>query len=103
MECNGFRFYYDKPLSYLITEELKYNKEYLAIRYAKSRLRMYANLFNRDIRKKILNADSVCVLCESSEKLNIDHIIPITLGGKNDTSNIQILCSKCNIKKSNKL
>lgn len=35
--------------------------------------------------------------------LQIDHIIPIAKGGKSMESNLQVLCSKCNGKKSSKL
>jgi len=35
--------------------------------------------------------------------LHIDHIIPVSKGGKTVASNLQVLCSKCNGSKSNKL
>ena len=66
-------------------------------------LRMYANLFNRDMRKKLLNENSFCNNCNSKEKLTIDHIIPISKGGKNLESNVQILCNKCNMLKKDKI
>lgn len=33
--------------------------------------------------------------------LHIDHIIPVSKGGKSIASNLQVLCSKCNGHKSN--
>lgn len=65
-------------------------------------LRMYANLFNRDMRKKLLNENSFCAICNSKEKLTIDHIVPIAKGGKNLESNVQVLCNKCNLLKRDK-
>jgi 5-methylcytosine-specific restriction endonuclease McrA len=37
-----------------------------------------------------------CIKCGSQEKLEFDHIIPISQGGSNTARNIQILCEKCN-------
>lgn len=34
--------------------------------------------------------------------LHIDHIVPVSKGGKSVESNLQVLCSKCNGRKSNK-
>ena len=33
----------------------------------------------------------------------IDHIVPVSKGGKTIESNLQVLCSKCNGRKSNNL
>lgn len=42
-----------------------------------------------------------CCYCGSKNNLEIDHIIPISKGGKSTFDNLQTLCHKCNVKKSN--
>ncbi len=44
-----------------------------------------------------------CVKCGSKEKLEFDHIIPVSKGGSNTVRNIQLLCETCNRQKSNKI
>lgn len=44
-----------------------------------------------------------CVQCSSKEKLEYDHIIPVSKGGSNTERNIQLLCEKCNRQKSAKI
>lgn len=61
-------------------------------------------------RKKILQRDDyTCRICgnsiykEPNLLLEIDHIVPVSKGGKTEDSNLQTLCWKCNRSKSNKL
>jgi len=37
-----------------------------------------------------------CVKCSSNEKLEFDHVIPVSKGGANTERNIQLLCENCN-------
>lgn len=64
------------------------------------------NKFNRyvapQIRTNLLN-NAKCKYCESTDELQIDHIKPISKGGNNNINNLQVLCKKCNNKKSNKI
>ena len=43
-----------------------------------------------------------CRYCGSRKKLTIDHIKPLALGGSNELSNLQYLCSRCNSKKGSR-
>lgn len=44
-----------------------------------------------------------CVVCGSTEDIEIDHIIPLKHGGTSDEENLQVMCSSCNNKKHDKL
>ena len=63
----------------------------------------------KELREKILKRDNYkCQICGLSRKqephllLEVDHIIPISKGGKTVESNLQTLCWSCNRSKSNK-
>ncbi len=42
-----------------------------------------------------------CAKCSSREKLEYDHIVPVSKGGSNAIRNIELLCEKCNREKGN--
>ncbi len=42
-----------------------------------------------------------CVQCSATSYLEYDHIIPHSKGGANTVGNVQLLCRKCNLAKSN--
>ena len=58
------------------------------------------------LRTKVLKRDNfTCQHCgktvEDGAKLEVDHIIPVSLGGTDDMNNLQVLCIECNRGKSN--
>ena len=44
-----------------------------------------------------------CVTCESNERLEYDHIIPLVKGGSNTERNVQLLCETCNRRKGSSI
>ncbi len=63
----------------------------------------YTNI-KEELIKKNGNRCSICGRkFEDGEKVDIDHIMPKALGGKDTIDNLQLTCRICNIKKSDKL
>lgn len=65
-------------------------------------------LVTAELRRKIMRRDNyTCQICgkhmPDEVGLHIDHIIPISKGGKSVESNLRVLCSKCNGSKSDKI
>lgn len=67
-----------------------------------------ARSISLNVRVKVLSRDNFkCVFCGRSPathvgaQLHIDHIIPFSKGGTNSIDNLQTLCEKCNLGKSN--
>jgi hypothetical protein len=61
---------------------------------------------NLSLRTKILNDDNfICKKCGCADlsELHIDHIIPWSKGGETIIDNLQTLCKKCNLHKSNSI
>lgn len=40
-----------------------------------------------------------CAACGSVDRLQLDHIEPVTLGGETHPNNLQLLCQPCNLRK----
>ena len=64
-------------------------------------------LMTKELRELIAIRDNyTCQICgkymPDGVGLHIDHIVPVSKGGKSVPSNLQVLCSKCNGQKSNK-
>ena len=56
------------------------------------------------VKSVVWNRDGgKCVKCGSREKLEFDHIIPVSKGGSNTARNLQLLCERCNRQKGNRI
>ena len=58
----------------------------------------------RSVVSEVYHRDGAkCVFCGSTQNLQLDHIIPFSKGGADTAENLQLLCQKCNLEKSNKI
>lgn len=65
-------------------------------------------LMTKELRNKVMLRDNyTCQICgkymPDEVGLQIDHIIPVSKGGKTILSNLQVTCSKCNNRKRDKM
>lgn len=88
------------------------NKRLATINYESNLHTYYSknqrNLMTKALREQIMKRDNyTCQICgkymPDRVGLQIDHIIPVSAGGKSVPSNLQVLCSRCNGRKSAKL
>lgn len=47
----------------------------------------------------VIRDGGYCAKCGRTERLTVDHIVPLAKGGENDLDNMQILCKSCNSRK----
>ena len=95
--------YYDIKRFYEQSKELKEQRRTRQYQIMVERAKMTDSL-----RSDILKRDNYrCQICGSTAqdgvKLHIDHIVPVSKGGQTILSNLQTLCDRCNLGKSNKL
>lgn len=57
-----------------------------------------------DVRIAVWRRDGgKCARCGSREKLEYDHIVPVSKGGSNTERNIELLCERCNREKGDRI
>lgn len=92
-----------EPSSYVEEMARRYNPTKVRIAETDTqRLRREFTNKGNSFRRKILERYQYrCVFCGDYRNLHIDHVVPLSKGGTNDESNLQVLCRTCNLKKSN--
>lgn len=104
-EVNGF--YTDDEVRLLILEDLAQERKYFEKLNTKFNETTTETAFARsripeNVRIEVWRRDGgKCARCGSREKLEYDHIVPVSKGGSNTARNIELLCEKCNRSKSN--
>lgn len=97
---------YDSHSFLKIYNEYKKIKEEREIYQVSSKVER--SIMTESMRYDVFKRDNYkCQICGATSKdgalLHVDHIIPVSKGGKTEMSNLQTLCSRCNLGKSNKL
>jgi len=54
------------------------------------RLRARARILRENVKQ--------CKVCGSDKQLQVHHIIPVSLGGKNNIENLMVVCNNCHLK-----
>ena len=63
-----------------------------------------SRIISAAIQREVWRRDQgCCVRCGSVERLEFDHVIPVSMRGSNTVRNIQLLCEKCNRAKGGRL
>lgn len=93
-----------------ILKENNYNVEHSVIVHEKNNIdvEIERRKMTTKLREMIMVRDNyTCQICgkymPDTVGLEIDHIIPVSKGGKTEVNNLRVLCSRCNRRKYNKL
>lgn len=106
-KSNGGRVYDSRHGKKTFDELLEVYKEWENGNKYEETIRQERKTMNDDIRYNVLKRDNyTCQICgataKEGAKLHVDHIIPVSKGGKTVMSNLQTLCDRCNLGKGNK-
>jgi len=94
----GLRFDSPDPLMYLILNKAIALSNQTALRRGGEESTRH---IPRDVRQRVWTRyGGKCADCNAHEYLEYDHIIPVAKGGSNADANVQLLCRRCNLKKS---
>ena len=78
--------------------------KHLEIKHYSKLKKKRSTYLHKETKKYILEKYKfTCVFCKSKDNLSIDHIIPVSKGGSDDKSNLQVLCRSCNSIKGNRI
>jgi 5-methylcytosine-specific restriction endonuclease McrA len=78
------------------------NKDLFRLRQRERDLKLTPAIPILNLREHVKRFHGICVYCGKPGN-SIDHVMPLSKGGKHEISNLVIACLPCNIRKSNKI
>ena len=64
----------------------------------------YSRQISQEVKNVVWQRDQArCVQCGATNYLEYDHIIPYSKGGASSVNNVQLLCRRCNLAKSDRI
>ena len=74
--------------------------DYLWRSYPERRKRADITIAKPELRLMVFSRDGwMCIKCQRTDNLSVDHIIPVAKNGTDEFENLQTLCRSCNSKK----
>jgi len=88
----------DEPVAYAVLEgAIALSNQTRVVKVEEKRSRFIP----REVRQRVWQKyGGQCAECGDTQYLEFDHVIPVAKGGSNSDVNVQLLCRKCNLKKS---
>ena len=74
----------------------------LVMRLIKVIRMIYRNKVPYSKRNIMFRDDHTCVYCGTNDQLTVDHVVPVSRGGKTSFENCVTACFTCNNKKNNR-
>lgn len=95
------KVFYEDDIEFAKELSIKNNRGYYINKdFWDAKVRVERARVSKKMRLSILSRDHFkCKYCGSTLNLEIDHIIPISKGGKSEYNNLQTLCHRCNVNK----
>lgn len=79
-----------------------YSKEKWYRRWARRRREYFDKDWTHEMEHTLVTLQPACVVCGSDDRITIDHVIPVSKGGRLEPGNAVILCKYHNSSKNNR-
>jgi hypothetical protein len=81
----------------------KANREVLQVQQRRRRKRLVGKIAGEDWRRLVARHNGLCAYCQERPATEIDHVIPVSRGGRHTIGNVLPACRSCNLSKRARL